>query len=438
MLFIPFFLFETGTQKVLSPSNGPADKTSVTKSPLKSPPSKLVTAKSAILKSNDTGKINLTKSKMESSPPKVARSPSNKSITPPGKSPTKSPLSSSTKPTLDKSNSQGDIAVSSGLRNAVTGIVALDNEGNLNNFLTCFYHRVSRLLIFVVLSTVTNTAEVKPTETNRESETAAVESKIESEPKTDEPAATGISSSAIGDASNADLANSTKVEQTLDKQQIAISEQKHASGDGALPMNDKVEVIESAGEGATSETKQSDKSENYENCTQNAPASGVTLTVIKKETPGNDTTDVSQVSDAKVDVTDSKNDSQQIKPDDESVKQEDTTVLSQSPNTSTSDCANISAETAETAKLTDESEIIENTVPEISKQSYRLKVWDQLENNDLVLFPRPCKGRIPNFKGAHQAAEQLANSKVFKNCKTIKVNPDKAQEMVRFHTLEVI
>lgn len=95
-----------------------------------------------------------------------------------------------------------------------------------------------------------------------------------------------------------------------------------------------------------------------------------------------------------------------------------------SPNTSgATDC---SACSAETEKL-----------PEITKQSLRLEMWDHLEKNDLVMFPRPCKSRIPNFKGAPAAAEKLTSLDVFKNSKTIKINPDKPQEMARYHTLEV-
>lgn len=95
-----------------------------------------------------------------------------------------------------------------------------------------------------------------------------------------------------------------------------------------------------------------------------------------------------------------------------------------SPNTTTStDCSGCSAETVK--------------LPEITKQSLRLEMWDHLDKNDLVMFPRPCKSRIPNFKGAPAAAEKLTTLDVFKNSKTIKINPDKPQEMARFHTLEV-
>ncbi|XP_013142091.1 PREDICTED: methenyltetrahydrofolate synthase domain-containing protein [Papilio polytes] len=82
----------------------------------------------------------------------------------------------------------------------------------------------------------------------------------------------------------------------------------------------------------------------------------------------------------------------------------------------------------------------ENTpavVPEeVTKQSFRIKVWRHLENNALAMFPRPVYNRIPNFKGAPEAAARLAELDVFKNANTVKVNPDKPQEPVRVICLE--
>lgn len=68
---------------------------------------------------------------------------------------------------------------------------------------------------------------------------------------------------------------------------------------------------------------------------------------------------------------------------------------------------------------------------EVTKQSFRLKVWRHLESNALAMFPRPVYNRIPNFKGALEAAAKLAELDIFKNAKTVKVNPDKPQEAVR-------
>ncbi|XP_022827422.1 methenyltetrahydrofolate synthase domain-containing protein [Spodoptera litura] len=77
------------------------------------------------------------------------------------------------------------------------------------------------------------------------------------------------------------------------------------------------------------------------------------------------------------------------------------------------------------------------TVPEeVTKHSFRLKVWRHLESNGLAMFPRPVYNRIPNFKGAPEAAAKLAELDVFKNASTVKVNPDKPQEAVRVICLE--
>ncbi|XP_072934875.1 methenyltetrahydrofolate synthase domain-containing protein [Epargyreus clarus] len=73
---------------------------------------------------------------------------------------------------------------------------------------------------------------------------------------------------------------------------------------------------------------------------------------------------------------------------------------------------------------------------EVTKQSFRVKVWRHLEKNGLALFPRPVYNRIPNFKGAQEAAANLAKLDVFKNANSVKVNPDKPQEPVRVMCLE--
>nr|XP_034837042.1 methenyltetrahydrofolate synthase domain-containing protein isoform X1 [Maniola hyperantus]XP_034837043.1 methenyltetrahydrofolate synthase domain-containing protein isoform X2 [Maniola hyperantus] len=73
---------------------------------------------------------------------------------------------------------------------------------------------------------------------------------------------------------------------------------------------------------------------------------------------------------------------------------------------------------------------------EVTKQSFRLKIWRHLETNGLAMFPRPVYNRIPNFKGAAEAAAKLAELEVFKNATTVKVNPDKPQEPVRVICLE--
>lgn len=76
------------------------------------------------------------------------------------------------------------------------------------------------------------------------------------------------------------------------------------------------------------------------------------------------------------------------------------------------------------------------TAQELTKSSYRRKVWDYMTKNELVNFPVNIYGRIPNFKGAAEAAQHLAELNEFKKARAIKINPDKPQEPVRFLALE--
>lgn len=73
-----------------------------------------------------------------------------------------------------------------------------------------------------------------------------------------------------------------------------------------------------------------------------------------------------------------------------------------------------------------------------TKSAIRQRIWDHMERNDLANYPRPVHHRIPNFKGANAAGdlEKVVAMETFKNAKTVKVNPDKPQEFVRYKTLE--
>lgn len=72
----------------------------------------------------------------------------------------------------------------------------------------------------------------------------------------------------------------------------------------------------------------------------------------------------------------------------------------------------------------------------ITKDAIRQRIWDHIERNDLANFPRPVHHRIPNFKGANAAGEKVVAMDAFKKSKTVKVNPDKPQEFVRYKALE--
>lgn len=216
------------------------------------------------------------------------------------------------------------------------------------------------------------------------------------------------------------------------------AEQNHASGDNAF-TSEKVEVKDLVGECGTLDSKDTLK-QNGNVFVQNITGYDKTKDPSKCDFVSSITSDEND----KIISTEQnqEEDSSQVhtnKSTSGSMIEEPSCVMKEeiSQELNTAECSPDSSATAtdyaggsaETTKLVSE--------PEVTKQSLRLRVWEYLEKNDLVVFPRPCKGRIPNFKGAPAAAEKLKMLDIFKNSKTIKINPDKAQEMARFHTLEV-
>ena len=76
-------------------------------------------------------------------------------------------------------------------------------------------------------------------------------------------------------------------------------------------------------------------------------------------------------------------------------------------------------------------------MPEIDvrKAQIRERVWEALEESGVARFPKPIRGRIPNFEGAAEAARLLSQVDEFSSAKTIKVNPDSPQRPVRLLAL---
>ncbi|MGQ4833673.1 MAG: 5-formyltetrahydrofolate cyclo-ligase [Candidatus Asgardarchaeia archaeon] len=74
---------------------------------------------------------------------------------------------------------------------------------------------------------------------------------------------------------------------------------------------------------------------------------------------------------------------------------------------------------------------------EISKRKKEIRefIWNLLENKNVVTFPRPVYGRIPNFKGSEIAAKKLTSLDIFKNAEAIFSNPDAPQQPVRYNAL---
>ena len=67
----------------------------------------------------------------------------------------------------------------------------------------------------------------------------------------------------------------------------------------------------------------------------------------------------------------------------------------------------------------------------MEKQELRERVWRELERRGVVTFPKPARGRIPNFVGSGEAAARLRSLPVYTSAKTIFANPDAAQLAVR-------
>jgi 5-formyltetrahydrofolate cyclo-ligase len=70
------------------------------------------------------------------------------------------------------------------------------------------------------------------------------------------------------------------------------------------------------------------------------------------------------------------------------------------------------------------------------KQLLREKIWSKMEDLGVAVFPLPCRGRIPNFKGAEVAAERLRQLEEWRKAKVVFVNPDSPQRKVRENVLK--
>ncbi|HLG69469.1 MAG TPA: 5-formyltetrahydrofolate cyclo-ligase [Chloroflexota bacterium] len=70
------------------------------------------------------------------------------------------------------------------------------------------------------------------------------------------------------------------------------------------------------------------------------------------------------------------------------------------------------------------------------KAAARQRVWQLLEEQKLARFPRPVRGRIPNFAGSEVAERRLAALPEFEAAGVVKVNPDAPQRMVRYAALK--
>ena len=65
------------------------------------------------------------------------------------------------------------------------------------------------------------------------------------------------------------------------------------------------------------------------------------------------------------------------------------------------------------------------------KRDSRERIWRLMEEKNVASFPRPVRGRIPNFKGSAEAARILSGTQEFRNARVIKCNPDSPQAPLR-------
>src|SRR5687767_416859 len=69
------------------------------------------------------------------------------------------------------------------------------------------------------------------------------------------------------------------------------------------------------------------------------------------------------------------------------------------------------------------------------KAHIRNHIWALLEDQRVAVFPRPIKGRIPNFRGAEQAATHLLALPEVAAARVLKINPDAPQRPLRYRAL---
>lgn len=70
------------------------------------------------------------------------------------------------------------------------------------------------------------------------------------------------------------------------------------------------------------------------------------------------------------------------------------------------------------------------------KQELRQAVWTYMEDHNLVAFPRPCFGRIPNFVGSRAAAKRMKTLMEWKEAGLIFSAPDSSLQPARYEALK--
>ena len=71
-----------------------------------------------------------------------------------------------------------------------------------------------------------------------------------------------------------------------------------------------------------------------------------------------------------------------------------------------------------------------------AKCALRKQIWEEMEKKNLVPYPLPLTGRIPNFYGSKDAAYKLCSTKEFRCAKTIKIHPSLNAQHLRYLALK--
>lgn len=72
----------------------------------------------------------------------------------------------------------------------------------------------------------------------------------------------------------------------------------------------------------------------------------------------------------------------------------------------------------------------------MTKDEVRKTIWHLLEDKNVADFPRPCYGRIPNFKGSRTVSERIKDLAEFEKARAVFCAPDMVLKRIREIVLE--
>jgi 5-formyltetrahydrofolate cyclo-ligase len=72
----------------------------------------------------------------------------------------------------------------------------------------------------------------------------------------------------------------------------------------------------------------------------------------------------------------------------------------------------------------------------LAKKLLRERIWRDMTERRVAVFPLPVFGRVPNFIGSKEAANRVSQLDEWMNAKVVFANPDAAQRKVRENALK--